>query len=319
MNAAIVHTFDAPPRYASFDDPVASDQEAIVHVTAAGLHQIVKSLANGTHYGSTGALPFIPGVDGVGRLDDGTRVYFGASHSPFGSFAERTVTARAFCWPLSDALGVLNDADVAGTANPGMSSWAALKLRANLKAGESVLILGATGVAGKLAIQIAKRLGASRVVAAGRDPKSLEQLPSLGADVIIPLHQEHDALVSAFREEPCDVVLDYLWGRPAEILIEAISQKGLQHASSRIRFIQVGSTAGGSLSFPAAALRSSGLELLGSGFGSVSIERIQESVAEFLTEAARSPFQFNVKTVPLRDVESCWNSSEQGTRLVFQP
>jgi len=297
MNAAVVHSFDAPPRYESFDDPVPSEKEQIVTVTAAGLHRIVKALANGTHYGSTTKPPFIPGVDGVGRLSDGTRVYFGGP-----SFAERTVTR--FSFPLPDGL---DDVTAAGIANPGMSSWAALKLRAQFAPGESVLILGATGVAGRLAIQIAKRLGAKRIVAARRDSEGLEDL---GADAVIPIDRD------AFRQEPCDIVLDYLWGQPAEILIDAISQKGLQHASSRIRYLQIGSVAGANISLPAEALRSSGLELIGSGFGSVSIERILKSVAEFLEEASRKPFEFHVKPVPLCDVEALWNSEE---RLVFQP
>jgi len=186
-------------------------------------------------------------------------------------------------------------------------------LRAEFTAGQSVLILGATGVAGRLATQIAKRLGAKRVVAAGRN---LNGLKGLGADAEISLNQEREALVDSFRKEPCDIVLDYLWGQPAEILLEAISQKGFQHSSSRIRFVQVGSSAGARISLPAEALRSSGLELIGSGFGSVPMERILQSVHEFLVEAAREPFQFNVKAVPLRDVETLWNCEE---RLVFQP
>jgi NADPH:quinone reductase-like Zn-dependent oxidoreductase len=297
MNAAVVQSFDSPPRYQSFDDPVPSEKEQMVIVTAAGLHRVVKALANGTHYGSTTKPPFIPGVDGVGRLANGRRVYFGGS-----SFAERAVTR--FSFPLPDGL---DDVTAAGIANPGMSSWAALKLRAQFVPGESVLILGATGVAGRLAIQIAKRLGAKRVVAAGRNPEGLKDL---GADAVIPIDRD------AFREEPCDIVLDYLWGAPAETLIDAISQKGLQHVSSRIRYLQVGSTAGAKISLPAEALRSSGLELIGSGFGSVSMDRILQAVVEFLEEASRKPFQFNVKAVPLRDIEAMWNSEE---RLVFQP
>jgi NADPH:quinone reductase-like Zn-dependent oxidoreductase len=303
MNAAVVHSFDAPPRYESFEDPVPSEREQLVTVTAAGLHRVVKSLANGTHYGSTTKPPFIPGVDGVGRLRDGKRVYFGASRSPYGSFAEKGITG--FTFPLPDGL---DDATAAGIANPGMSSWAALKLRAEFVPGESVMILGATGVSGRLAIQIAKRLGAKRVVAVGRH---IERVKDFGADALISLDQEHD-----FRQEPCDIVLDYLWGEPAESLIAPISQKGLQHFSSRVRFLQIGSTAGPKISLPAEALRSSGLELIGSGFGSVPIERILQSVVEFLAEAAKAPFQFDMKTVSLRDVESAWNSPE---RLVFQP
>jgi len=139
VNAAVVHSFDLPPRHGSFDDPVPSGREQLITVSAAGLHRIVKALANGTHYGSTTRPPFIPGIDGVGRLPDGTRVYFGASRTPYGSFAEKSVAA--FTFPPPDGL---DDATAAGIANPAMSSWASLKLRAQFVPGESVLILGAS-------------------------------------------------------------------------------------------------------------------------------------------------------------------------------
>jgi NADPH:quinone reductase-like Zn-dependent oxidoreductase len=319
MNAAVVQAFDAPPRYATFEAPTPRDGEVLVNVSAAGLHRIVRSLASGTHYGSTGELPFIPGVDGVGRLEDGSRVFFAASRSPYGSFAEQSIANPAFCLPLPDAL---DDATAAGLANPAMSSWAALTMRAKLQAGENVLILGATGVSGKLAVQIAKRLGAKRVIAVGRNPQALEESRQLGADAIISLNQERDALISALRSEwavaGVDVVLDYLWGEPAERLLEAISQKGLQHAAARIRYLQIGSTAGNTINLPAATLRSSGLELLGSGFGSVSIPDLLKSVGEFFNEAAQKPLQVDIQTVPLRDIEAMWNKPEQEARLVFQ-
>jgi NADPH:quinone reductase-like Zn-dependent oxidoreductase len=146
---------------------------------------------------------------------------------------------------------------------------------------------------------------------------------ALGADAVISLDQEHDALVASFRQElngdGVDVVLDYLWGSPAESLLAAISQKGLQHAAARIRFVQIGNSAGPTISLAAATLRSSGVELLGSGFGSVSMEKIQQSIAEFHAQAAKAPFQTNIRAVSLRDVETLWNSPEQGARLVFQP
>jgi NADPH:quinone reductase-like Zn-dependent oxidoreductase len=320
MNAAVVHAFDAPPRYTSFEDPVAGDGERLVSVSAAGLHPIVKSLAKGTHYGSSGTLPFVAGVDGVGKLDDGTRVFFGISRSPFGTFAEHALAANWMCLSLPDGV---DDVTAAGIANPAMSSWAALTARAKFVAGESILILGATGVAGQLAIQVAKRLGARRVVAAGRNPQALETLAALGADVVISLDQEEGALVSAFRDEIAgagvDIVLDYLWGSPAERVLEAISQKGLKKASARIRFVQIGESAGKSITLPAATLRSSRLELLGSGFGSASLDQIRDALAAFFQVAAKEPFQFRTKAAPLRDVEALWNEKDEGTRLVFQP
>ncbi len=320
MNAAVVTSFDAPPRFGAFEDPVAGEGELLVNVTAAGLHPIVKSLANGSHYGSTGVFPFVPGVDGVGRLADGRRIYFGATRPPFGTFAERTITSAKMFLELPDGL---EDAAAAGLANPAMSSRAALTARAKFVAGESVLILGATGVAGQLAVQIAKRMGARRVIAAGRNPAALEKLKALGADAVISLEQEKAALVSAFRAEIAgdgvDVVLDYLWGAPAESVLAAIAQKGLSHSSPRIRFIQVGNSAGPTITLAGATLRSSGLELLGSGFGSASLAEIFAAVAEFFKEAAKSPFEVDIKTVPLKDVDAVWGGVEQGTRIVFQP
>jgi NADPH2:quinone reductase len=320
MNAAVVRSFDAPPTYTTFADPIPQEGELPVTITAAGLHQICKALANGTHYGSTGELPFIPGVDGVGRLEDGKRVYFGGARSPYGTFAERGVAANRMCVPVPDGL---DDSTAAAIANPGMSSLVALTARAKFVAGESVMILGATGVAGQLAVQIAKRRGARRIVAAGRNSEALEKLKSLGADAVISLEQEPDALVNAFRSEfagaGVDIVLDYLWGQPAETVLQAIAQKGLHTSTSRVRFVQIGSSAARTINLNAATLRSSGLELLGSGFGSASLDEILTAVAEFFREAASNPFEFKVKTAPLSEVESLWNSFEPGTRLVFQP
>ena len=174
MNAAVVEAYDRPPRYTTFADPVPSENDLLVEVTAAALHPIVRALATGTHYGSTGQLNFIPGVDGVGRLPDGSRVYFGRTNDLYGTFAERSVTQSWLTLPLPDTL---DEVTVAAMMNPGMSSWAALTARAKFVAGESVLILGATGVSGHLAVQIARRLGATRVIAAAAIPKPSNRPP----------------------------------------------------------------------------------------------------------------------------------------------
>jgi NADPH:quinone reductase-like Zn-dependent oxidoreductase len=319
MNAAVVEAFDRPPRYTGFADPVPGENEVLIDVTASALHMIVRALANGTHYGSTGVLPFVPGVDGVGRLSDGSRVYFGRTNDLYGTFAERSLTQSWLTLPLPDEI---DDVTAAAMMNPGMSSWAALS-RAKFIVGESVLILGATGVSGHLAVQIARRLGAARVVAVGRNREALEQVSAFGTDAVIHLEQDHDALVADFRkhlsESKVDVVLDYLWGRPAESLLAAISQKGLAHESHRIRYIQIGGAAGPTVTLHAATLRSSGLELLGSGFGSASLQEIMKAVGEFIQAAAKAPFLISTKTAPLRDVEKLWNSEDKTTRLVFQP
>jgi NADPH2:quinone reductase len=328
MNAAVVRSFDAPPIYTTFDDPVPNPDagEVLVDVTAAALHRIVKSLANGTHYGSAGVLPFVPGVDGVGRLQSsfgqlpaGTRVLFGSARPPFGTFAEQAIASGAMLIPVPDALP---DATAAAIANPAMSSSVAL-MRAQFQPGESALILGATGVSGQLAVQIAKSRGARRVVATGRNPQALAELTTLGADATISLDQSPEALIAALRNEIAthgvDIVLDYLWGPPAEAFLDAIAQKGLSHAAPRIRYIQIGNMAGPTITLPAATLRSSGLELLGSGFGSASLDQIRQAIIAFFDHIATNPLHFALKTAPLSEVTTLWNTDDQGVRLVFQP
>jgi NADPH2:quinone reductase len=247
-------------------------------------------------------------------------VYFGVSRPPFGTFAERAVAKRDMSIALPEGLDA---ATAAGIANPGMSSWVALEMRAQFRAGESVLIVGATGAAGQLAVQIAKRLGARRVVAAGRNAEALAAAKELGADAAISLEQPREGLVAAFRQEivehGVDVVLDYLWGAPAEAVLAAMAQKGLSHAAPRIRFVQIGQSAGATITLGAATLRSSGVELLGSGFGSASMQEIFAALAEFFRQAAKTPFATKVEAMPLSNVEALWNASERGARLVFQP
>jgi NADPH:quinone reductase-like Zn-dependent oxidoreductase len=319
MKAAVVQSFDQPPIYTDFDAPIATDGEQLVTVTAAGLHQIVKSVANGSHYTSQGKLPFIPGVDGTGTLADGTRIYFGGARFPYGTMCEQTVIGKAMVVPLPDAIP---DTLAAAIANPAMSSWVALD-RAQFTPGQSVLILGATGTAGQLGIQIAKARGARHVIATGRNPEALEKLKSLGADTVISLTQSPEALIAAYREafanQGVDVVLDYLWGNAAESALAAITQKGSLKSGARIRFVQIGNLAGQTIALDAHALRSANLELLGSGFGSASMQDIRKAIAEFFTLAATHPFDFTYKAAPLSEVTALWNEKEQATRIVFQP
>lgn len=319
MKAAVVQAYSEPPRYTDFEEPIPGAHELLIHVTAAGLHPIVKALAGGKHYGSTGKFPFVAGVDGVGRRDDGTRVFFGAARFPFGTFAERAIAAPDRCLPIPDGV---DDVSVAAMMNPGMSAWAALVARAQMKAGENVLILGATGSAGHMAVQIARRLGAGRIVVAGRNTQALDQLRSIGGDASIALNQEREALVTAFRDEisgqHIDLILDYLWGEPAEAVLAAIAQKGLEKAASRIRYIQIGNSAGPAITLQASVLRSSGLEMLGSGFGSASIEQLFQAMAALLESAVQNPFELRTKAVALRDIEQLWDAHNDA-RLVFQP
>jgi NADPH:quinone reductase-like Zn-dependent oxidoreductase len=220
MKAAVVNILGQPPRYQDFPEPTPVEGEALVHVRAAGLHPIVKALASGSHYAGKGEVPSVPGVDGVGTLDDGRRVYFGFARMPWGTMCERTVTRLSRCLPLPDDIG---DAQAAAIANPGMSAYLSIKERAGLVRGETILILGATGVAGHLAIQAARHLGASRIIGAGRN---LDALAGENIDALISLNQPEDAIRDAFAVEVkkgIDVVIDYLWGHPTELLLQALA------------------------------------------------------------------------------------------------
>ncbi|MGP8251544.1 MAG: quinone oxidoreductase family protein [Terracidiphilus sp.] len=314
MQAAVVNVLGEAPKYQSFPDPVVEQGEALVKVRAAGLHQVVKSIAAGAHYASGGGLPAVPGVDGVGTLADGHRVFFGFVRRPWGTMAELAAVPLAWCTPVPDGL---DDAHAAAIANPGMSAWVSMKERAALAPGETVLILGATGVAGQLAIQTARILGAKRVIAAGRNVAAIS-----GADVdaAIGLAEPEEAIAGALAKEAAngiDVVIDYLWGRPAELTLEALARGFKASATHATRFIQVGSMAGRSINLPAEVLRSVDLTLKGSGFGSASMETIFAAIPALFDQAAAGKLTIDVDPVPLAEVEAAWNRVEKGRRIVF--
>lgn len=317
MNTAVVHSFDAPPQFGAFADPVPEAGTQLVTVTAAALSPLVKAQASGKHYSSETRFPFVPGVDGVGRITDGSRVYFAFPKAPNGAMAERTAVRDEFIVPVPDDL---EDVTAAALANPGMSSWAALTMRAKLVRGETVLVNGATGSAGRLAVQIAKHLGAGKVVATGRNPARLDTLRALGADVTISLEQSDEALRRQFREEVgagVDIVLDYLWGHSAEVFFSALTGSGSGEAAPRLRYVQIGGAGGLVIPFPASVLRSSGLELLGSGLGSVSHAGLVGTIGAMLQAAVPAGLTVDTEAVPLSDVGMAWTRGTGEKRLVF--
>lgn len=314
MKAAVVNVLGQPPRYRDFPEPKPADGEVIIHVRGAGLHPIVKALASGSHYAAKGELNVVPGIDGVGTLDDGRRVYFGFARKPWGTMCERTVAPLSRCIPLPDNI---DDAQAAAIVNPGMSGWLSLKERAALKRGENVLILGATGVAGQLAIQSARYLGAARVVAAGRN---LDALATEKPNAVVSLTEPEDAIRDTFAAEAqqgIDVVIDYLWGRPTELLLEALARGFDPNASRSTRLVEVGESAGKTIALPGATLRSIDLKLMGSGFGSFPLQRVLDAIPTLFSLAASGVLKVPVNPVPLAEVEAVWNRKESGRRIVF--
>jgi NADPH:quinone reductase-like Zn-dependent oxidoreductase len=315
MKAAIVRGTGQTPVYGDFGEPLPSFGESRVTVTAAAISHVVKSRAAGTHYSAAGQFPFVVGIDGVGRLDDGCRVYFVLPKAPHGSMAERTVVSSAQCIALPDEL---DDVTAAAIANPGMSSWAAYTERAKLKPGETVLVNGATGTAGRLAVQIARHLGAKKVIATARNADALKSVAALGADVTIPLVEDGAALERAFTEQfaaGVNVVIDYLWGRSAERLLIAAAKAGRDAVP--LRFVQVGAVSGAEITLPSAVLRASAIALMGSGFGSVPADRLVHAIDALLHATMPGKFQIKAKPVPLSEVEQAWPDDDSTRRTVF--
>ncbi len=322
MKAAVLHELGQPPRCEEFPDPVPTSGEVVVRVKAASTKNIDKMMASGTHYDSHSQLPVVVGTDGVGLLEDGTRVFCGGSRRPYGMMAEQTIVPRAWCMPVPDGV---DDAVAAALPNPALSSWMPLVWRAQLRPGETVLILGATGVAGKLAVQVAKILGAGRVVAAGRDEQVLKSLYDLGADEIVALNLPDQELTAAFAREAemgnFDVILDFLWGHPTEVLLKVLTGHDFNKVSQRVRLIEIGEMAGPTITLPAEALRSSGVEIYGSGGGGiVPPKAIFETLPKVWELAIAGKLRIDVERVPLSDIENAWLRQDlHGRRLVVIP
>ncbi|MFD0691898.1 quinone oxidoreductase family protein [Actinomadura fibrosa] len=318
-HAAVVRSFDAPPRYEAVPLPEPSaEHEITVDVLAAGLHPRVRSAADGSHYTSEGTLPLVPGIDGVGRAPDGELLYFVLPGTAFGSMAERTVADRRRALVLPAGTDPIA---VAAGMNPGMSSWVALRRRAGLRPGQDVLVLGATGGAGRLAVQIARALGAGRVIGAGRDAERLKLLPGLGADETVSLEGADGDVARRLGAAAADVdvVLDYLWGRPAQQAMPALARARADRAEP-LAWIQIGAVAGADIALPSALLRAANLRIMGSGQGSVGAAAILAELPELAERISAGDLAVDPLAMPLAEVERAWSAPvEPGRRVVLTP
>jgi len=315
MKAALVQGPGATPVYADFTEPATRSDLDRVTVIASALSQVTRSRATGAHYSASGAYPLIPGIDGTGWLEDGRQVYFILPEAPYGGMAEYCVVNPSHCIPLPAGLDAITAAAI---ANPGMSSWAALVERAKLRSGETVLINGATGIAGQLAVQIAKYLGAGKVIATGRNAPALQALAALGADVTISLEQDAAVLDHLFQVEfqaGVDVVLDYLWGSSAEQLLISGARAGSD--TGPIRYVQIGAVSSANITLPSAVLRSTAIELMGSGIGSIAMPRLFDAIEHVLKSTMSGSFKIATRAVPLCDIEQHWNDPGSRCRTVF--
>ncbi len=311
MKAAIITAAGRPPVYGDFNEPVACEGMELISVSASALSQFSKSRSSGSHYTSESAFPSVAGADGVGRAADGRRVYFALPQAPYGALAEKSLVRPEHCVAIPRAM---DDVTAAAIANPGMSAWAALVERAVLKSGETVLVNGATGSAGRLAVQLAKYLGAGRVIGTGRNEAELQKLLSVGADAVIPFQlgsgnpyeaKLYEQALTAEFAHGIDVVVDYLWGESAKTVIVAIAKSA--EDAKPVRFVHVGAASGDlQVEIPSAALRSSAIQLMGSGAKSVPFAKLLDAIAKVFAIANDAKLQIATRTEPLMAIQEAW-------------
>ena len=316
MKAALLNAFGTPPHVGDIAEPQIPPGSVRVHVRAVAIHPLVRALASGKHYASPKQLPVVLGVDGIGTLDSGQRVYFGPLRPPFGALAERLAVPQDLCAPLT---GRLDDSSAAALMNPGLAALLPLTWRAKLQPGEQVCILGATGAAGQLAVRLAAANKAQAIVAVGRRADVLAELTAAGATSTINLATTGD-LPAAFTEAAApdgfDVIIDYLWGAPAQALAQAIARNKY---AKEIRWVEVGEMAGPEVSIPGGLLRSTGLTLSGFGLRSTGLAPHavqQQGVAQLTQHAEAGLLKVDTRVVSLDDVPKHWNSN--GNRLVVR-
>ncbi len=320
MKAAIVTAPNTALIFGDFKTPIAQEGLEILTVTAAALSNLTRGRASGSHYSSENVYPFVPGVDGVGTTEAGQRVYFAMPEGPFGSMADQSLVDPRHTVPVPSGL---EDIAAAALANPGMSCWAALVERARFQPGETVLINGATGASGTVAVQVAKHLGAKKIIVTGRNAEELSALRRLGADVVLPfdlrpqnargLDDFEEALKAEFMQG-LDVVIDYLWGSSARTILIAVA-KAVEEAHP-VRFVQVGEASHEPVELPAAALRSSAIQMMGSGLKSVPLPKLLDAVRHTFELAAQGAIELATTTVPLSVVADTWDAPGK-PRLVY--
>lgn len=323
MKAAVLYHFGGVPHYEDFPDPVLKNDEVLVQVKAVALENVDRAIVQGTHFASRQFLPQFPaivGLDGIGMLDDGQLVGFGGLHPPYGAMAEKVVIPRAHVVPIPDGIDEVTAAAVPGSA---LTALFPLKWGAHLQPGETVLIHGATGFTGKLAIQVAKLLGAQRVVGTGRNEAALQSLYSLGAEGVIDLKQPDEQIIEAFRHQAgatgYHVILDFLWGHPTELLLNSLVPRELSFARHQVRLVQIGVMAGPTIALAGEALRTTGLEILGAG-GGITPEAIAEGTGIVWEWLKAGKLSAEIEQVPLREVERAWQRTDiHGKRIVVVP
>lgn len=317
MQAAVITEHGGAPAPGDHPDPAPADGQALVEVTAAPITPLDVLCASGTSYFGAPPLPYVPGVQGVGRIVEaatlpaGTPVWFPTTagmRPGDGSMAARAVAAEADLVALPDDVP---DTLVAALGLSAVAAWMALTWRAELGPGEQVLVLGAGGVVGQVAVQAARRLGARRVVAACRSEAAQARAAACGADAVVPIRDGEEAAALTARlaealDGPVDVVVDPLFGVPATAAAPLLASRG--------RLVNLGGSAGETAVFGSAHLRSHTASILGYTNNDISVEQRRDALLDVLREA-RTGLTVDHDVLPLEDVKGAWSSQAAGTAV----
>jgi NADPH:quinone reductase-like Zn-dependent oxidoreductase len=311
MRAAVVNEFGAPS-YGPFDEPTAGDGQLVLDVLAAGVNHVDLAKCGGAFYRAVPPFPWVAGSDGVGRTKDGRRAYFDETIAPFGAMAERTLVSADRLFDVAEGV---EDAVAAALGNAGLAAWLSLRWAAELQPGESVLVLGATGAVGSLAVQVARLARAGRVVGSAPASPRLRRLLELGADEVVE-SDPNDSLGRRMRAAAppgFDVVVDPVWGEPALAALGA--------AAHGCRHIQVGHVSAPTITLRAAALRENRVSLIGFATFHVPIELRRSAYLDLTDCAARGEIEVDLETLPLSEVERAWREQAAGPvrKLVIVP
>ncbi|HET8617029.1 MAG TPA: zinc-binding dehydrogenase [Actinomycetales bacterium] len=320
MRAAVLTRYATAPAVREHPTPARSHGDVLIEVTAAPITPLDLLCASGTSYFGEPGLPYVPGVQGVGRVLEsdavptGSRVWFPTTagmRPGDGSLAELAVAAADEVVVLPDDV---DDVLVAALGLSSVASWLALTWRGALRPGEQVLVLGAGGVVGQVGVQVAKHVGARRVVAACRSQGAQQRARAAGADAVVPLRDGEDAASLTTRlaeacDGPVDVVLDPLFGIPATAAAALLGSRG--------RLVNLGSSAGETAVLSSAQLRSHTASVLGYTNNDITREQRRDALIAVL----HNGFTVGHDVVPLDGVGAAWNDQAAGRasqRLVVQ-
>jgi NADPH2:quinone reductase len=285
-------------------------------VLAAPINPIDLAVSRGVLATGHPDLPYVPGCEVVGRTADGRVVWVfggGFGRTRHGGIAEQATIGDAMAIDVPDGA---DPAVAAGLGIAGLAGWLPFAWRAPLEGGENVLVLGATGAVGLVAVQTAKLLGAGRVVAAGRSPEGLERARTLGADATVRLAEDTDlvaAFTDAFGGQGPSYVFDPLWGAPAAAAAQA--------AVPWARLVNLGQSAGPTSELASAAVRFKSLSIVGHTNFAVPEDELAEHYRRLVGHVTAGDIAFEVDRVPLDDVASAWRRQAEGAgaKLVIVP